>query len=193
MLCLWASTIGGMKQHLQSLPGQQIQVGNCSWQAQHHCMWTSSTQEKKKKKRREKTPVGTHWRAPWAGLTLLLLESVGKTSIGQKGRLGQQTQLCLHLKEDSFQSSHTNHTIAAHTIKVTAAKPHPDPFRTRLPLNPDAPGSPIGPVGPTSPLMPRKPRTPGKPGLPVSPWSEAGPGGPRDPGGPGRPRDNRGN
>lgn len=87
-----------------------------------------------------------------------------------------------------FQSSHTNHTIAIDTVKVTAAKLHPDPFEEKLPLNPDAPGSPIGPVGPTSPLVPRKPRTPGKPGLPVSPWSEAGPGGPRGPGGPGRPR-----
>lgn len=109
--------------------------------------------------------------------------------MGQKGRLRQQTQLCLHLNEDSFQSSHTNCMIAIHIVKVTAAKPHPDPFKARLPLNPDAPGSPIGPVGPTSPLMPRKPRTPGKPGVPVSPWSEAGPEGPRGPGGPGRPRD----
>lgn len=111
--------------------------------------------------------------------------------MGQKGRLRQETQLCIRLNEDAIQSSHTNHAIAIHTVKVTAAKPYSDPFKARLPLNPDAPGSPTGPVGPMSPLMPCKPRTPGKPGLPVSPWSEAGPGGPRGPGGPERPRDNR--
>lgn len=143
------------------------------------------------KKQRGKKSLGTHWRAPGTGLTLLFLASVGKTRTDQKERLRQQTQLCLHLNEDLFPSSHTNHTIAIHTVKVTAAKLS-RPFKAKLPLNPDAPGSPIGPVGPTSPLMPRKPGTPGKPGLPVSPWSEAGPGGPRGPGGPGRPRDNRG-
>lgn len=139
--------------------------------------------EKKPKQAKRKKITRDTLKTPGAGPTLLLLESAGKISRSQMERLRHQIQL----NEEATLTTQKPFLL----LRMTAAKPLPDPFKARLPLNPDAPGSPTGPVGPMSPLMPRKPRTPGKPGVPVSPWSEAGPGVPRGPGGPGKPRDNR--
>lgn len=42
--------IGGMKWHLQSLPRQHVQLGNCSRQAQHvDTVYSEKTKEKRKK------------------------------------------------------------------------------------------------------------------------------------------------
>lgn len=176
-----------MKEQLQSLPGEHkwVTVVNklSNTAGGHHLL-----RKKKKNKDKRKNIIRDTLKNSWSCPHFAAFGVSSEICRSQKETLRHQIQL-FYLNEEGTLTTHQPFLLSG----LTDAKPLPEPFKARSPLNPDAPGSPIGPGSPTSPFMPRKPRTPGKPGVPVSPWSEAGPGGPRGPGGPAKPGDSREN